>query len=282
MNKPFRTQLLKWVGNKQKYANEIIKYFPKYYGTYYEPFLGSGAILGTLSPDKAVGNDIYKPLMEIWNMLLSDSEELKKWYFDRMDLVSKHGKTEAYNIILENFNKKPNGADFIFITRACYGGVIRFRKNDGYMSTPCGTHNPISKESFSKRVDIWKKRVSGTVFLNENYNVVMEMAKENDLIYCDPPYIDNQKILYGAHDFSLNELFKEIKKCKDRGVYIALSIDGTKLSGNKICNIDIPDGIFEREIFIDLGKSMLKRFQASDDNTNMEDYKVKDRLLLTY
>lgn len=44
--KPFRTQLLKWVGNKQKQADAIIGYFPKRFATYFEPFLGSsGGVL---------------------------------------------------------------------------------------------------------------------------------------------------------------------------------------------------------------------------------------------
>ena len=41
-------QLLKWVGNKQRMASEIIRFFPDNYATYFEPFLGSGAVLGTL------------------------------------------------------------------------------------------------------------------------------------------------------------------------------------------------------------------------------------------
>ena len=52
--KPFRLQLLKWVGNKQRFAHEIISYFPAKFDAYYEPFLGSGAVLGTLAPDKAL------------------------------------------------------------------------------------------------------------------------------------------------------------------------------------------------------------------------------------
>jgi DNA adenine methylase len=47
--KPLKTQLLKWVGNKQKQAPEIIKFFPTDYDTYIEPFLGSGGVLGVLS-----------------------------------------------------------------------------------------------------------------------------------------------------------------------------------------------------------------------------------------
>lgn len=50
--KPFKSQLLKWIGNKQRFAHEIISYFPNKFGTYHEPFLGSGAVLGVLSPKK--------------------------------------------------------------------------------------------------------------------------------------------------------------------------------------------------------------------------------------
>ena len=50
--RPFKLQLLKWVGNKQRFANEIISYFPVGFNRYIEPFLGSGAVLATLSPAK--------------------------------------------------------------------------------------------------------------------------------------------------------------------------------------------------------------------------------------
>lgn len=46
--RPFKSQLLKWIGNKQRIAHKIIRYFPASFGTYYEPFLGSGGVLGGL------------------------------------------------------------------------------------------------------------------------------------------------------------------------------------------------------------------------------------------
>ena len=36
----------KWVGNKQKQADTIIRYFPTSFDRYFEPFLGSGGVLG--------------------------------------------------------------------------------------------------------------------------------------------------------------------------------------------------------------------------------------------
>lgn len=278
--KPFKSQLLKWVGNKQRFAEDIISYFPKQYGTYIEPFLGSGGVLGSLAPKKAIAGDIFPPLMEIWNTLQSDKELLKKWYEDRYKLIDSLGKKEAYNKILSSYNKNPSGADLVFILRSCYGGVVRFRKSDGHMSTPCGAHDPISPEKFAIRVDEWHRRTQGTQFYIDDFTKTMDKASPGDLIYCDPPYIDSQSILYGAQAFSFQNLIQKISECKDRGVYIALSIDGTKFSGKKICDISLPDGLFEREEFINLGRSMLKRFQM--DGQTLEDHLVTDRLLLTY
>jgi DNA adenine methylase len=59
-----------------------------------------------------------------------------------------------------------------------------------------------------------------------------------------------------------------------------LSLDGTKFSGRKVCDIALPQGLFVREAVISVGRSMLKRFQM--DGRTMEAHEVSDRLLLTY
>lgn len=278
--RPFRTQLLKWVGNKQKQAEEIIANFPDHYGTYFEPFLGSGGVLGVLAPKIAVASDHFSPLIHIWQTLRDDKEQLKRQYAERYALIDRRGKKAAYERVLASYNKNPNGADLLFLCRACYGGVVRFRKHDGYMSTPVGVHDPVTPESFSKRVDIWYGRTQGARFLHLDFAEAMSRARAGDLVYCDPPYSDSQAILYGAQSFSLRRLFDAIADCKARGVFVALSIDGTKYSGRKLCDVAIPEGLFEREEFIHVGRSMLKRFQM--DGLTLEDHVVRDRLLLTY
>jgi DNA adenine methylase len=277
---PFKTQLLKWVGNKQRFAHEIASFFPADFGTYFEPFLGSGAVLATLAPERAVGSDNFQPLMEIWQALKNDPEMLKQWYAERWHTMMNGEKVTAYEQVKASYNAKPNGADLVFLCRACYGGVVRFRQADGYMSTPCGPHMPISPYSFSQRVDIWHQRTVGTIFVLTDYQETFAMAKPGDLIYCDPPYNNSQTILYGAQSFSLERLFEVIERSKGRGVYVALSLDGTKRSGDLICDIPIPEGLFEREAFVNCGRSMLKRFQMG--GRSLEGETVTDRLLLTY
>ena len=277
---PLKNQLLKWVGNKQRFSHEICNFFPENFNYYYEPFLGSGAVLGTLSPSKAVASDVFEPLMEIWITLKENPDTLKSWYEDRWMFSQKRDKVDAYEIIKKKYNEKPNGADFLFISRSCYGGIIRFRKDDGYMSTPCGVHNPISPDSFSKRVDVWRDRVKNTTFKVGDYRNIIKNAKKGDLIYCDPPYSHCQSILYGAQKFDLRELFECISDYKSKGVYVALSIDGTKKSGEYMCDLPIPKHLFERELMVNCGRSMLRRFQL--EGQSLEKENVSDRLLLTY
>lgn len=277
---PFRAQLLKWIGSKQRFAHEIVSYFPARFGTYFEPFLGSACVLATLAPERAVGSDVFQPLIEIWQQLHDSPETLLDWYSTRRRSMMAGDKVAAYEQVKASYNAKPNGADLLFLCRACYGGVVRFRKADGYMSTPCGVHTPISADSFARRVNEWRRRTAGANFQLLDYAEAMNRAKRGDLVYCDPPYKDTQRILYGAQGFDLNHLFKVIDDCKRRGVNVALSIDGTKRSGDLICDVEIPDGLFAREVLVHCGRSMLRRFQMAGQTLERE--VVADRLLLTY
>ncbi len=277
---PPKQQLLKWIGNKQKFAGIITRHFPSSFNAYYEPFLGSGAILGTVKPSFGIASDTFAPLIEIFRTLKEDPDLLISWYKERRDQIENKSKELVYERVQKQYNSNPNPADFLYLSRACYGGVIRFRKCDGYMSTPCGAHTPIPVEAFANRVRNWHEWVANTIFLNCDYTHAFQLAQPGDLIYCDPPYSFSQSILYGAQDFSLLDLFQSIAEAKANGVYIALSIDGNKKSGSFICDLPIPENLFETEILVDLGISMLRRFQLEGSKVENED--VADRLLLTY
>jgi len=275
-----RGQLLKWIGNKQRFASEIVSWFPRRFDRYFEPFLGSGAALATLSPSNGLGSDAFRPLVEIWQALVHDPETVKNWYQERWNRLLGAEKTAVYEEIKAHYNSQPNGADLLFLCRTCYGGVVRFRQSDGYMSTPCGVHQPISPMAFNMRVDRWYERVRHCTFEVLDYRQAMNMAQKGDLVYCDPPYHHSQSILYGAQTFDLRELFETISRCKRREVFVALSIDGTKKSGNLSCDLPVPAGLFDREVYVNCGKSMLRRFQMN--GKTLESEQVSDRLLLTF
>jgi len=271
-------QLLKWVGNKYRYAYDIVEHFPSKFDKFIEPFVGTGAIVGTVSPKNGIAGDTLEPLIEIWHYLKDDPNKLMDHY---RKIIKKYEERpqEIYDKVLERFNKNPNGLDLVILSRTCYGGVVRFRK-DGKMSTPKGPHDPISPDSFEKRVWNWRGHIQNTKFLNVPFKETMSAAEEADLIYCDPPYIDTQSILYGSQGFSFQRLIEKIEECKRKGAKIALSIDGKKKSGDRKVKIDIPEELFQSEIFIEGESSMLKRFQSGGEVMIDED--VEDRLLLTW
>ena len=271
--------LLKWIGNKQRMAGEIAAYFPPFQ-RYFEPFLGAGAVLGALAPRDAVASDSFRPLMEIWSTLKDSPHELKDWYAQRWQRTMSGDRRAEYESIKATYNAAPNGADLTFLCRACYGGVVRFRKADGFMSTPIGPHRPIEPAAFERRVDAWATKVRGASFEVADYSDIMDEARDGDLIYCDPPYAHTQTILYGAQAFRLPKLLDAIDRCTARGVNVALSIDGSKRSGEIECELPIPSGLFKREIRIQVGRSMLKRFQM--EGRSLGSHVVHDRLLLTY
>lgn len=56
---------VKWAGEKRQIIDKLKQYVPDGFNTYYEPFIGGGALLFELSPKKAVINDYNKELMNV-------------------------------------------------------------------------------------------------------------------------------------------------------------------------------------------------------------------------
>ena len=215
--------LLKWIGNKQRFAETIISYMPEQFNNYYEPFLGSGAVMAQLLYQNSTTNtptftnsyasDILPFLIDIFNIVKNDPQQIKNYYSRQIEEYNKDPSTK-YNEIQERFNSNHNALDFCLLSRTCYSGIIRFRKTDGYMSTPKGPHNPINPETFSKRVDLWHNLIKNTKFSTMSFEECMDKAQPGDVVYCDPPYTHSQSIIYGAQTFNIETLFNKIAECK--------------------------------------------------------------------
>ncbi len=117
-------------------------------------------------------------------------------------------------------------------------------------------------------------------FHTESFEEAMVKPQYGDVVYCDPPYTHSQSIIYGAQDFNINVLWDKITECKERGVYVMLSINGSRESKKKDISIDVPAGLFERELTVNCGTSMIDRLQNA--GKDMIDEVVHDKLLLTW
>lgn len=281
--------LLKWIGNKQRFAETIISYMPEHFNNYYEPFLGSGAVLAELLLsdttklfphfNQAYGSDILPFLVDIFDLVKENPSALISYYQSEIEQYYTDPDLH-YELIRDRFNAKHNPYDFLLLSRTCYSGVIRFRKADGYMSTPRGPHKPIAPKTFEKRVNQWHNLVQKASFTCESYTTAMDKATEGDVVYCDPPYTHSQSIIYGAQDFNIDTLWIKISECKDRGAKVILSINGMRDSRKTDISITPPEGLFERKLLVNCGTSMIDRLQNT--GKEMKNKKVDDQLLLTW
>lgn len=281
--------LLKWIGNKQRFAETIISYMPETFNNYYEPFLGSGAVLAELLHmdatrlfphfQHAYGSDILPFLIDIFEITKEKPDDLIRYY--RSEITEYYENPESkYREIQTRFNKNHNAYDFCLLSRTCYSGVIRFRKADGYMSTPRGPHKPIQPETFEKRVGQWHELLQKATFSCQSFTEMMEYPQQGDIVYCDPPYTHSQSIIYGAQDFEIEALWKKIDECKNRGAKVILSINGMKNSQKTDISITPPEGLFERKLLVNCGTSMIDRLQ--NNGKEMKNKNVDDQLLLTW
>lgn len=281
--------LLKWIGSKRKYAEQIVSYMPQDFNDYYEPFLGSGAVMAELLDsdsnklfphfNHAYGSDILPSLIGIFELVKEDPNALTDYYQKEITEYYQNPE-EKYLEIRDRFNAHHNPYDFCLLSRTCYSGVIRFRKADGYMSTPRGPHKPIKPETFKDRVSEWHQLIQKADFTCESYVDALNKPQKGDVVYCDPPYTHSQSIIYGAQDFNVNTLFDKIAECKAREVKVILSINGMKNSKKTDISVTPPDGLFERKLLVDCGTSMIDRLQ--NDGKHMNDKEVDDQLLLTW
>ncbi len=272
-------QVLKWIGNKHRVAAAIAGYFPTDYRRYYEPFVGSAAVLGTLAPRDAIASDVLAPLVQIWQRVQADPQAVYAAYETRFTAFTTLDRKVVYRSILDRYNATGDPDDLLFIARTCYGGVIRFDRQ-GTMNTPCGIHRALPLAKFADALAQWQPRLAGTQFVCGDFEAQIDAAGPGDLVYCDPPYQDCGKNLYGAQAFSLQRLFAAIERARGRGVRVALSLDGSKRSGDRVCNVPIPDGLFVQDREVKLGRSMLRRFQMAGQS--LESEHVADRLLTTW
>lgn len=273
-----RGQVLKWVGNKFRYAEAIASYLPADFNRYFEPFVGTGAVLATVAPKRGVAGDSLGVLVALHRMVQTNPPGLIAHYDLARDALLARGRP-AYEEVKARYNADPTPEDLLVLSRTCYGGVMRFTRS-GHISTPMGPHAPMPTEKLASYMVEWQARLRNTIFAHCDFQETMDAACDGDIVYCDPPYAHGQSILYGAQGFRLHLLWRAVSEAVERGARVIVSVDGWRRSGKKQIDLGFPEDLFRRELLIERGGCMLRRFQMG--GADMASERVADRLLLTW
>lgn len=223
---------IKWAGGKRQLMKEIEKYIPNNPSTYYEPFLGGGAVLFQLEAKKAVVNDSNPELINAYQIIRDNVNELlidlekhentKEYFYE----IRKIDRTPEY----ENLSNVEKASRLIYLNKTCYNGLFRVNSS-GEFNTPFGNYkNPnIINPHVLKAVSNYLNN-NNVKFLCGDFEDAVKNIRKGAFVYFDPPYAplnDSSSFtgytIDGFNDDDQRRLKKLCDKLNERGVKFLLS-----------------------------------------------------------
>jgi DNA adenine methylase len=241
MNNPLIKPCLKWAGGKRQLLPELKKHLPKNMEgyTYYEPFVGAGALFFELQPGRAVINDCNDQLILTYTVMKDNVNELIELLRDH-----KHRHNAEYYYEIRNmdrdttkFNTCTNAekaARLIYLNKTCFNGLYRVNSR-GFFNVPLGKYkNPaICEETVLRLTGNYLKSNDIDVLNNDFARAVLSAGRQS-FIYFDPPYHSpgkNNFTAYQAGGFGDDEqrrLRDVMVTMTDRGAKCLLSNSDTE------------------------------------------------------
>lgn len=186
--------VLKWAGGKRQLLKELEQVIHKEDlegHTYFEPFVGGGALLLKLMPKKAVINDINKELVLLYGVIRDKPDELiAKLEEFKADYPDNYENIRALDRELDFAEMSPivRAARLIYLNKTCYNGLYRVN-SQGYFNVPKGRYrNPnIVNQSRIKKLSDYLRN-NQIKITNLDFEEAVKTAKRGDFVYFDPPY----------------------------------------------------------------------------------------------
>lgn len=240
--KPF----IKWAGGKRQLVDILLKNKPDDYNIYIEPFVGGGAFLFAILPEKAIIFDINYELINAYKVIKENPDALIR-------SLKKHINKKEYFLEVRSWNPdKLNDIErasrFIYLNKTCYNGLYR-ENSKGQFNVPFGKYknpNIVDEENLiaiSNYLNLFEIEI-----LHQSYKDVLSLARKRDFVYLDPPYhpltTTASFTKYTKYDFSekdqieLAEVFKELDKIR---CYVLLSNSNTELIKHLYCGYNIQE-----------------------------------------
>ena len=190
--KPF----LQWVGGKRGMIEQCKNFIPKQFKTYYEPFLGGGAMFFYLQPAKAVLGDNNLELIKTYQGVKNDPERVIKIL---RELKIRHSKNLYIKIrdldreinIFDELNDIEIAARMIYLNQTGFNALYRVNGN-GQFNVPIGSslNRSICDRETIRRAS---QALGNVKIVHGDFEKVLKGIEKDDFIYLDPPYFPISK-----------------------------------------------------------------------------------------
>ena len=233
--KPF----VKWAGGKRQLISVLNEKLPETFGTYFEPFLGGGAllfhILTRVNNQKCSISDLNSDLVLSYITIRDKIHDLIAMLKEHEKNYRKDSKSYYYAIREENpKNQLEKTSRLLFLNRTCFNGLYRVNSK-GKFNVPLGSYtnpNIVNEENLLSVSAILQSRVS---IKCRDFEAVLGDVKKGDLVYFDPPYQPVSKTSsftsYTSRDFTYDDLARLGKLCSkldSKGCKVLLSNSDSK------------------------------------------------------
>lgn len=234
--KPF----VKWAGGKRQLIPILNENLPKSFGTYYEPFLGGGALLFHILTErdgqKCSISDLNSDLVLAYTTIRNRIDELISSLKSHEKNYQKNSKSYYYLIRESNPRSEiEKTSRLLFLNRTCFNGLYRVNSK-GKFNVPLGRYtnpNIVNEDNLRSVSDILQS--SKVSIKCRDFEAVLRDAKKGDLVYFDPPYQPVSETAnftsYTNRDFTIDDLDRLAKLCKkldSKGCKVMLSNSDSK------------------------------------------------------
>lgn len=135
---------LKWAGGKRQLVDEIRNRLPSRFNTYFEPFVGGGAVFFKLQRKKAVINDLNEELILTYKAIRDNCKQL----IEELETHKQNNCKEYYYNLREwdrndsffELDEVKRAARLIYLNKTCYNGLYRVN-SQGKFNTPYGRYD---------------------------------------------------------------------------------------------------------------------------------------------
>mgnify|MGYP003339388078 CR=1 FL=1 len=234
--KPF----VKWAGGKRQLIQTIDKYIPDEFGTYFEPFLGGGAVLFHLLSQnpkmKCKVSDLNSDLILAYVTIRDRLDDLLKSLENHSKNYSKNPDSYYYAIrASEPKNQIDKVSRLLFLNRTCFNGLYRVNSK-GKFNVPLGRYSNPNIVNEENLTSVSHALQSKNIMINcSDFSAVLSDSRKGDFVYFDPPYQPMSETAnftsYTNRDFTYKDLENLVKiaaKLSDRGCRVLLSNSNSK------------------------------------------------------
>ena len=223
---------LRWVGGKRWLVPHLVpvirEHLLKTNGTYYEPFLGGGAVALALGWRSAVLCDACKPLIQAYRDIQRNAVKV---HADLEALaVYRAPSAENFYVVREQFNRVPSTASFLYLMTYCYNGVWRENRS-GEMNVPWAKNPNRARPSLDHLLTIQLTLRGVAVPSGQDFMGILRHTGEGDLVFADPPYHDTFDG-YGTDGFGVADherLARELQRVHRKGAAVVTINNDTPL-----------------------------------------------------